>query len=386
MNTFMRSVALLAGVAASAGSAAGQVPDPRIEEVFATWAKQRARFTAIEYRVSGTATVPAGVLRHDDVGMLLPVEQHRPTVDDTGKMEILLLLDLAKIRFRREAAIPLTGGADRRLSTRVSHNAFDGTQEWNWLKPEHPDPAKRGRTDVHLATGNLRAASFGFTDWPMFLGLGIVPTDVKPLLPNRFSPDLDPTTFYIHGHGVLDGARCLVIRTVADDTERPYYLEYWIDPQQAGLVRRVVTFSDRVISTQQDVTYAKHESGHWLPRSWVCTLHTAQGKPFRIERLRVDSIRLPQEVKDSDFELALEPGMTVSKFHVPGDENSIVLADRTISRGEFVVGPDGRLQPISGPAVGLWFSIRKWVGLLLLLSLVAVGGRVAYSLPAGRSR
>jgi hypothetical protein len=168
---------------------------------------------------------------------------------------------------------------------------------------------------------------------------------------------------------VIDGTTC---REYAVPTPDRSTTKYWLDPSGDYVVRRLRREWDGRLTDQQDVTYRKHESGSWVPETWVHQRYSAVGDVVRSSRTDVTALRLNEPQPAERFDLAFPVGASIQDSSDP----------RNIKH--FFVEADGSLRQMTSAELNpskpkprfsrrQWWFIGSWlavgVGLFVYVSV-----------------
>jgi hypothetical protein len=125
---------------------------------------------------------------------------------------------------------------------------------------------------------------------------------------------------------MIGGRKCIELvhrKRVQDLTD-----SLWVDPERGlHVVRRVIMKKSQVLS-QVDVTLESHAQIGWVPKSWKCVTHGADGSLCDSVTCTVTTCEIDSSISDADFEPVFAPGTHVM--------------DHTDSAApQYVVQPDG---------------------------------------------
>ncbi len=298
-------VLLCACVFLAPDRAQSQEPDKAAElkSVLQEWQKRRESTESVLYEVIGKATVVKGYLSSDPSGpkMKGPV----PAADYTFPLKIKWLLNFRKNWVRKETFNQSFYNGERWID---GHETifFDG-KDLKVFTPRADNPYPPS-PDLTIQTKAFSHLVFSYIDFPVFFAHGVVPTSKSGPVAVSLMPRLEPDQFRIHGFGLLNQNKHLVIRTVAP---KGTFHEYWIDPNKEGSIARAVTYSAGLVFVQIDIQHQKTQWG-WLPKKWEVSSYLSGGeKPDWLEVVEVQDLMVNPPTKVGDFQIDASPDFFV---------------------------------------------------------------------------
>jgi hypothetical protein len=363
---------ILASRLAGQGPVGGQPEDPRLKKIFADWQRRQVHPKGGRYRVAGERVLPKGSFRDDHGRPYNPVQ---PPRDVHLKKDWLLLIDFERQRLRLEAEDHAYVRVSGQVIPEFSVRAFDGTTVRTFRPKERNGSLNLSNStdpEFYEATGNLKMATFDAAYWPLFAAHGLLtPVGVEITISNlRWQPD--PEMFYIHGEGVHEGRRCLIVRTQTLKRLTAVNDEFWVDPARDSAVVRQLWLSDGKPVHDWDIRYQKTPHG-WLPSDWTFTLRMF-GVTIGVEKMRVIELATEPYFTDADFSIELPAGSLVGKVKygdpVSPKQPQLLQEERKLYR----VSEGGGLQEMvleGGTLRPAWRSRLKWFLALPVIALVA---------------
>jgi len=356
----LRGMLLLATLATTTANAQ-PATDKRagVKAILDAWQAQRTQFPYLRYTAKGVETIPRGISTHSSDGKPLPVPL--PTEDKTFPVDLSLLLDTKRDRYRLERnalEYDIETDTPRRFPIVIG---FDGEQNWVTIPRGGYRPQEGEELDAATVSGNLRGVTLTADIQGVFLSHGYVTIHHHRRMPGKFQPTLDPDEFYLHGTGKYQGVVCTIVRTELDHSGGESYHEYWVDPQRGGLILRSLRFVGNELRDETAIDYKK-QGNDWLLAGWSF-LGRYRGKLQRSLRFKVEVAETALQPSESEFQLALKPGMKVRRT-VYGGHPSSATHPPTQSERFYVVNAAGLLVPVDGSswATGwVWWAVAAGV-------------------------
>lgn len=316
-------------------------PASDLRQVREDWRRRRGRAHSVRYRLTGTSTILKGRLVDADPSLPPGTPRTFPQTDYTHDVKVTWLLDFERSLLRREKHSQTFMVPEFVFHPAFTTHVFDGAV-FKALEPRAkntsahyvPDETQpellilRDRTTLHLFT------AFSL---PIMFAHGLFP------LSGTFNPrdfgalSVDKLTLQVHGHAVVDGRRCVVLRAYPKVTQHEAgYDEFWVDPTRDSAVLRWERHSQGRVFARLEITYTKR-GNDWLPQTWTTTFYIAGRTPpsiHNVDRATVEEVCIDPITTANDFRLAMAPGMVVRN---------------TITRTSYRVAVDGKtLEPWSG--------------------------------------
>lgn len=346
--------------------------DARVQQVWANWQKRFERIQCIRYRVSGERIIPKGTLELDQFQK--PSKTTSREVREPQK--VMMLLDFANQRFRKEEDSQVYFEQANQLTPRVNITVFDGKA----LTTAYPREAnscavyKRPENlpDIVISKGNMRGAAFGVADWPFFAGHGLVSGHVEHyILPGRLEVRPDDELWHVHGEGVHAESKCVVFRTHPFKGMGTTFEEIWVDSGRESAILRRVLYSDGKPSWDLDIVYQETARG-WLPQQWTFVNFGPNEKIQYWQSMHVDEISLEPPVSHEDFQAEIKQGMLVREAEYGGFPDQVSADVPIKDKKDYVYGKDNQsfslssflnylwlLLLILGAATGTWWVLRR---------------------------
>lgn len=372
----MRSANVLAALSVLAACApVAAADDPRVLRVIDAWKKRQTAVKVVRYEVEGTThTTEAGVRTFME-------GTAPPTGGRTHLHKWNWLIDFPNNRYRFEL---MTSAPERQtgrpLVTEAKTTYYDGSVKmllWGAFGTPLPQSARPSFpwSDYTLIEGDLRQDYYSFvgTYTPPFIAHGSPTTSRTPFLrPGRMTCAIEPQELRVQGEGVIDGAKCLVLRTQDPDGPNRGTKDFWVDlARDAAVVREncYPGYTNKPPSEWNQQTNYRYQrvAGRWLSAGWTTTLYWSPGQVGQVEEMQIKRIECEPAVSDADFRLHPEPGQLVAKYYAaPGEwERARVYDESRVEKTPYY-----RIS-----SAGSW--VRVW-----FVNGVEVSGRLLWGTPA----
>ena len=315
-NTWIAILIPLALLILSAGEVQEADPQSEIKKILTDWQHRQQRIRNVRYVLNGEALVPKG-----KIGEILMNGQAVPAEDKKYEKKVSLLLDFEKDRMRREISGQAFDGQKGAFVPYSRTELFDGTLSKVFMA-RNPQNSPELDADLYLVGRKQQGGvHFEFSEFPIFLAHGIVPTGLKDSLvgsmttPQKLLLPLKRDAFYIHARGFRDQRECLVLRTQPDPQVGVFY-EFWVDSSRESAIVQVASYIKGMLDTTIDIEYERGPNG-WLPTSWTQKQNTNKAikvGPASIEQscsYRVVEVSTDKELSVEDFDIKLEAGMVI---------------------------------------------------------------------------
>lgn len=302
----------------SSDARAAEPDDARLKKILADWQKRQNRVDAVEYKVSGVHKVPQGAYNtFPAIALGLQPEKIPPVFperDLTGPIGFTILLDFVKGRHRRDRQEQIFSAISGKLEQEMMKDTFNGSvMRCQIPKKDNPHQKNISMTkpEMSILSGNMKSGAFKSNYYPIFFGHGRIYTHMEQIIPGKIRNNPDQDYLYIHGTGVHDGRRCLIVRSQTLKTSTTAFVEYWVDTSRESAIVRYVSYSGAKPSAETTIRYSNGPSG-WLPASWHWTFYS-HGQTLYYEDMRVEKVNSHPSFTDSDFEMEAQPGMLVEE-------------------------------------------------------------------------
>jgi hypothetical protein len=350
-----------------------------VDKVLADWKARQTAVDAIRYVAVGKKIAPAGALT-DDYGNPRP-----GTKDLVVEKPLMLHLNLTNNQYRFEDREQRRKpGTTDEMVPGAYIGAFDGNKYRVFApRAENSGPGyemAKDRPDLSEVTGDMRRQPFFIELHPLFYGLGIVSVHDDTIYPGHFRREYDPVMFLFHAEGVLDGRRCVVVRTRPEIAGLNTFVEeYWVDPARQSAILRHTTVRDGepfldVRTEQQQTTHG------WFPKRWEATLF-GKGKAVQsIGRYEIREIEFNRPPSADELRFDVQPGMLVAKLTHRSMDERVPVGEQppnTVTE-TFRVGEGGDLNEETNPASARFGP--KWIWRASAAAVVgaAAGGLIVW--------
>lgn len=306
-------VAVILVMPMSSGLALGA--DAR-EQTLKDWQNRLKRVRSVRYDLRGTEESKNNAVHLADsvkeaaqwgLKVIIPPDAKTP-------INVTVLIDLAKERFRIEESTLIFSQSQKRLIPRVRTVAYD-RKALQTLVPRDMNERGRDDPDIGLSEGDLHQQTLEAYLWPVFAAHGMVPTVNGTLRPDRLPVHHELEEFELRGTIEHLGRSCVILRTEPINAHPSLADEFWVDPAREGAIARHVYFGGKNPWIRIETNHQETMHG-WLPKSWTCTW-TPGGLVAKIQRLTVESIEYDPRVSAGDFTLPIKPGMIVETHSYP---------------------------------------------------------------------
>lgn len=334
-----------------------------VAQVLAAWSARRGAVKTVRYKVEGTEIIPKGAMTREPREDLHPsLTRTFPPADMENPRAEEYLLDFSKGRIRRELHNRQLRAETGTFRSRVVVQYVDGKRgaayqprAANTSPGYAPSEAQHEVTVYENDPPGLLLTDDGA---PILHAHGLVPlyckeSSVRDIVSER----LDPAYFRFHERGTIEGATCVVLRSLREGSGLGMFDEFWVDLARGGAILRWCGYGKHGLWRQLDVRYQQVGS-LWLPSSWRCSRYTrgaAGMSHVRLDQMQVTEIQVDPQVKDESFRPPLKHGMIVRA--PPKGAAYVVASD------------DATLVPM-GQSTQVW---RWWHYLMVCLFIGAVG-------------
>lgn len=328
--------------------------DPQLKKVLDDWQKRQHRMETIEYQVIGEHIVPQGAytaltqsLGKSPKNRVVPSEETRTPISFT------LLLDFVKGRHREESKMATFALDSGKVSSNLGTVTFNGYLEKEFTPKEQNPERGPSQPELSITSGNIVAAFPCSAAYPIFFGHGrIVIAGTEEMTYGKLRNKPDPAHLYIHGTGVQDERKCLIVRTrTLKAGSGTTFQEYWVDATRESAIVRYIDYSDDKPRIEMTMHYRElirgDESLGWFPDSWRWTLFQNEHTMYT-EEVRVEKVRANPAVTDADFDLDVaKPGMIVEEITILPAKDPSSRPERRIS--VYRVKESGGIQEMPDP-------------------------------------
>ncbi len=188
---------------------------------------------------------------------------------------------------------------------------------------------------------------------------------------------MDRDYLYIHGTGVEDGRKCLIVRTQTLKRNTTSFNEYWVDTARESAILREASYSNDKQLHDIRIRYRKSSAG-WLPESWRLKAYS-HGSLVYTDNVRVEKVDLDPPIKDADFQMEIKPGMIVEERTDLPTKHPFVTPESKISvyRSKKGGGREDLPDPYHRKGDQYQENLRRknlWFWALLVLPVLVVAG------------
>jgi hypothetical protein len=362
-----------------------QTRDERLQKVIQEWNKRRDSIRNVRYLIRGERIIPKGIVAENENNKPLAVPL--PRQDISSPIQRTFILDVVNNRFRLEIEEKGFSWKQEKLYPIHRTDLYDG-QEYKILHPGDPNPDVHHKgviPDVAITTGDASNRTFDFMHWPLFDGLGIVQSIAHRSSAKKLVLDFNQEDYVVHGEGLFQGRKCLVLRTNTRGPGGGLYDEYWVDTQRESVVLKHLFVSQKVPLVELSIDYRKTSRGTF-PSGWTYTRRAGANKVREIERVRVSEFEFDLPFSQRSFDLTQEPGMKVARTQFAPPASDAKSSDPKISKQTlFEMNHDGQLQEIDKESGALVSGYKVWywiggVGIGVLVVLLWIRSGVASQL------
>ncbi|MDQ3333321.1 MAG: hypothetical protein M3552_22195 [Planctomycetota bacterium] len=302
-------------------TAASDPGEPAVlERIVADWQSRQSRLDAVEYRLEGKATVPAGAMNGEKELYLNPPESLPPDDYEYPKA-IRLVVDFAGNRARIEIDRHEFGGPAPEFFPTHRTRVFDGREFWDYTPLDRNPALQKFQMPVEMQPLKPEFAGL-FFDRPeqllmMAHGIPFGPGAYTP--PLRLRAKIDPAKYRVMDSVTDDDGRvCTVLRIAISDSS---YREFWVDPERQSAVVRLLNYSKDILNEDSRIEYRQTEHG-WLPQALSHDRYSrADGELRHSEELRVVELIANPPLSDDLFRLQPPAGTVVMQT----DDEAVVL-------------------------------------------------------------
>jgi hypothetical protein len=202
--------------------------------------------------------------------------------------------------------------------------------------------------------------------------------DTQYLYPGHLTTESEQENFYVHGEGVHDHRRCLVLRTMARSAgpKEASYDEFWVDPARKSVIVRQVHYTRSRVSFDYVLSY--NQSGiDWLLSAWTFTHKNSRGQTLIVANMRVLEATANPPLSPEDFQIEAKPGMLIREDHFTGDGLARAPTDEKNARLFRVDDAGNWIEIVDGVELPIQSRYWPWiVGAVCILIILAVGAMV----------
>ena len=132
-----------------------------------------------------------------------------------------------------------------------------------------------------------------------------------------------------------------------------------VDPALDYSVRRIAFIKDGKLSWQSDVTYGALDGLSVFPTRWTVSFFNAAGKLTETRTMSVQVARIPESVRDAEFEIAFPPGTLLMDKRI--DKMFDVKEEGALVPSEMYYGPQGSSRAADSTQAWVWVAIAACV-------------------------
>lgn len=339
-----------------------------LRQIEADWRTRLLAVRAIEYTAKGTQLVKKGAY-NEDFNIDPKVKGYVPPEDHQKPLLVRVSLDLTTGSVRKQTHSEALKFPEMTFVPSEMNVMFDGYDFQRYTPLEENSHLGVNDIELFLETPAFRGLLITKTDYPFFLGHGLVPRAGVTI--GLGKEMVRPTTlpgFVVAGEAVQDGRRQLVIRSRPSELKVPEFNEFWVDLERQSAVTRwsVTRGSSKVVI---DLRYKQEELG-WFPVHWTWSSHEA-GRLSHFQEFEVTSVVFNPSFDRDVFHVTPAAGMNVMDrstgraFRVPAaGEEAIDLVE---ARKAALNRPTRRTKPsvaiyllVAGAIVCLAGVILSW--------------------------
>ena len=198
---------------------ASDIQDNPLPKILRDWQQRRERASVVRYEFAGTRLWPKGSFDFGPVDPKASISPENPEFDVTGTFDRMVLLDLARNRFRVKFDNQEYENLSRKVYRIRCVEMGDGVALRVRILENSGSPVRKNSAKSHvefwIARGDPQLMPPGIfeSDYePLFYAAGIVPTKDVRVRPIAFIPTNDPGDFTFVVERIEGGRRYAVIR------------------------------------------------------------------------------------------------------------------------------------------------------------------------------
>jgi hypothetical protein len=275
-----------------------QNTDNPVPSILEAWKIKQNKFESIRYKFEGTLELKEIVkfpaITYDDSKL--------PKLPITFKLEGGLLLDLKKHRYRHTSQHHGFDNISNIFNLRETTEFYNGKSIFYQQKDS---------SEISIGRGKLDTMCIHQTILPIYFSHGFVGTTKVRLGPDTMPLNLAEEDLVFESYVYPNKKKCYSIKT--DPSFTGSYDSLIVSNDMTNsIVRQTYQVAGNIV-TDLIIDYVEKQD-FWFVNKWSLNTYR-NGKLSNIIKYNITQVEIDPKIADSDFEIAVDRGMTVNEFH-----------------------------------------------------------------------